>query len=546
MGSNEVTEKLWLKRISHLKIRRIRSPTLLWGPRPLVETVEGAPGSTSEPVDSPAPVEPVQEGQILVGKPWQTSIAPTYISLFLWLAYFDQLGKGTLASGGLLWCVMGAAAGGLLCYLLLYYAPAMWGQRTGQTTSVLATGTFGVRGAPWFVNLLVGSAQIIWMAISSYYATEWSLQGLVSLGLLSSQSLQSFSLGPVVLPSLLFLITSLAWLYAAALVGSSLVRIIIALMNVYPIFPAISLAVVVLMVLRNGGAPLPKGGAVQLDDPAGADAFKHVVQWVFGFFACSAIAAADWGATSRSTKDVRFGGLVGVFFSSWIVATLALLVVAVAVNPEMAPARPRNPVSAIDATFRSALLMGVPGWLAGITFILFGLAALAPTCYASFILGGRFSEVWPRWSRFRWILLATPLAWVLLILKVSTRLETIYTVMGALFSPVLAALAADYLRSRGEWKGPRSGINFPGVVAWGVGVVVGILPLVGEALGNPGLMRLQPASVLGFVAAYFTYLLLALAGGESPRLAVLDQGSPVASDDSSSALVVPSSSTALS
>lgn len=464
-------------------------------------------------------MEPATATPPHVRKPWAKSIAPTYISLFLWLVYFDQLGRRALPTGGLIWCVLGAATGGLLCYLLLYYAPAMWGQKTGLTTEVLSTSTFGERGSTWFARLLVGLVQVIWMAISTRYAASWSLQGLVSLGLLNPHSMQPLILGASTLPSIVFLITSVTWMFAAALVGNYLVRVIIALMNVYPIFPAFALGLVTLIALK-GTAGQPAGvnapPMLMASTPQGGlEAFMLVVQWIFGFFACSATAAADWGAISRSPKDVRLGGLVGVFFAAWIVATLGLLVVAGTLGSASAPPQPLNLGPRVEATFQNALLMGMPAWVAGGTFLFFGVASLAPTCYAAFLLGTNLAGIWPRWSRRRWILLATPFAWLLSISQVPTRLEDIYTIMGALFAPMIGALAADYLRCRGQWTGARRGVNIPGLAAWGVGFLVGMTPLLGNILGQASLMRFQPAAVLGFVAAYVTYLVLASIGLES-------------------------------
>src|SRR3954452_12449806 len=49
---------------------------------------------------SPSPAAPaILE---LERMPWHTSTAPRYIGLFLWVVFFDQLGRRTLPVGGLL------------------------------------------------------------------------------------------------------------------------------------------------------------------------------------------------------------------------------------------------------------------------------------------------------------------------------------------------------------------------------------------------------------------------------------------------------------
>ena len=202
------------------------------------------------PTPSPPTAEPGTQ-PALERKPWQTSTAPTYIGLFLWVVYFDQLPRWTLAVGGLLPSVLGALLAGLLCYLLLYYAPAMWGFKSGQPLTTLGTSTFGRTGARWLTGVLIGLVHVVWFAVATFYATELTFEALVSCRLMNPRSLEPIHLGGLLLPSLLFLVTSLTWSFAAALVGHYLVQIIGALMNVFPIFMALLLALA--MSLTIGG-----------------------------------------------------------------------------------------------------------------------------------------------------------------------------------------------------------------------------------------------------------------------------------------------------
>jgi len=89
-------------------------------------------------------------------------------------------------------------------------------------------------------------------------------------------------------------------------------------------------------------------------------------------------------------------------------------------------------------------------------------------------------------------------------------------VLGAAFAPVVGAMAADYVRQKGRWGGPRRGTNFAGMVAWAIGLAVGLAPWIGPALGNDRLARLQPAAVLAFLAAFVSYAALAAIGLEPP------------------------------
>lgn len=463
-------------------------------------------------------------------KGWQTTIAPSYIGLFLWVVYFDRIGCRTLPVGGLGWTLLGVAAGSVLCYLLLYLVPALWGQRTGWPSTVLGGSTFGTKGTVWLLFGVFGLAQVVWLAVATFYSVDWTFQGLSSCGLLDAKALRPalFRVGPgagrvVELRSPLFLITSLAWLYAAALVGHYLVRIIQALMNVYPIFPALMLGLA--MVWTIGGVPgfQPLGIDPVASAPVGDGgprAFLMAIQMVLGFFAMAGVTAADWGAVNRTPQDIRRGGLVGVAFASWTVATLALLTVAGALGRYPAPPPVPGGASGDNFTYRVALLLGLPERLAGVVFLIFGLSSLAPTCYAAFLFGHRFAAVAPQVSRVKWTLLGTTAAWPLIATGLASRLESLFTLLGAVFAPMIGAMASDYVRARGSWPGLRRGVNVAGITAWACGLAVGLVPLVVSATGQGDGTRFQPAAAYALVTAFLVHWVLAALGLEPPVLAV--------------------------
>lgn len=502
------------------------------------QTNETAGPDTAGPSSLPRPLREALAAPRLEPKSWQTSVAPTYIGLFLWVVFFDQLGRKTLSVGGLGWSVLGAAAGAVLCTLLLYHVPAMWGHRSGRPLPVLGASTFGTRGSVALLIAGLGLAQVVWLAVSTFYAVDWTFQGLSSLGLLNLHALRPvlpgawLGLGTSAVPALrspLFLITSLCWICWAVLVGHYLVRIIAALMNIYPIFPALMLGTAMLLTLKGvrGFHPLaldPASG--QPVQAGGPQAFVMMIQMIFGFFATAGLAGADWGTVCRTPRDVRLGGWVGVGLASWVVATLALLTVAGALGQFPAPPGLSARAGVGNFSFRVALVLGVPERLAGAMFLIFGLASLAPTCYAAFVMGHRLTALWPRVSRLGWTLLGTAAAWTLVATGAAIRLEEIFTVLGALFAPMAGAMAADYVRSRGAWPGIRPGYNPPGMAAWAVGVVVGLVPLVGLGTSWTGAARFQPASVYGFVAAFLVDTVLARLGLERPAQPVPEAAEP--------------------
>jgi cytosine permease len=439
--------------------------------------------------------------------------------MFLWVVFFDPLGRWTLAIGGLGPSILGAAAAGLLCAWLLFYVPAMWGMRTGRPMIVVASSTFGARGATWVPFGLMALVQVLWFAVATYYATELTLRGLVTGRLLDPRHLAPIQIGGLTLKSPLFLITSLVWSYAAALVGYYLVGVIAALMKVFPVFMALSLVLATLLTLGGIAMDRPPavepaaGGSVAFD---GLRAFALMIQLVFGFFATAGAASADWGAVARDPGDVRRVGWVGVALASWIVAILALLTVAGAWGLSAASSAGASLTVGGALSFRWAVEVGIGGRLGCAILLVFGLASLAPTCYAAHGFGHRLGTLWPRLSGLAWLLIGTAVAWTLIATGKAARLDVVFSLAGAAFAPVVGAMAADYVRHGGAWPGTRAGINPAGMVAWLAGLAVGLVPTVADAAGLMPWWRLQPAALAAFVVAFAVYSVLARLGFESP------------------------------
>ena len=171
-------------------------------------------------------------------KPWQTGLAPVYIGMFLWVAFADQLGRRALPIGGLRWSMLGAMVAGPACYLLLFRVPATWGLRVGRPLDVVATSTFGARGASLVPGLLIGLGQVVFFAVCDRLRGrpdvpgDWSSAGWST----SDRSSRSRWVARRS-PRPLFLMTALAWAYAGALVSLWFVRWIAALMQYLPDLP---------------------------------------------------------------------------------------------------------------------------------------------------------------------------------------------------------------------------------------------------------------------------------------------------------------------
>ena len=490
-------------------------------------------------------------------RPWSSGLANAYIALFLLIAYYDQLAPRTLASGGLGWSIAGAAVAGLLGFALLYYVPALWGVRSRQPLSVVASRTFGAGAAPWLPGLLNAGAQVAWFAALLALSSDVALRSLVTLRLLDlGEVTNSVAFAGLTLRSPLVLLVTLGWAFTAAGLGIWLVRLITAVLKAYAIFPALAIGLAMLWALPGLGGFRTLAIDPMTAEPVGSGgplAFAMMIQLVFGFFASSGLAGADWGAVSRSARDVRIGGLVSVAFASSILATIPLLTIAGTLGrgplppalamalddqerletayargetgPALEEAR-RAVLGARGESFRYTLAIeqGIGGTPGGIMLMVLALPLLGPTCYAPYLFGFRMVAIAPRIPRWIWSLVAAALAWPLVATGLVDDLGRLFGILGALIAPVVGAMAADYVGSRGQWPGPRPGWNLAGCFAWALGVVVGLLPEIGDALESETLRRLQPASVLAFATAFTAYMILARLGLEPAETRVEAQG----------------------
>ncbi len=476
----------------------------------------------------------------IVPKPWQTGLGPYYIGLFLWIVYFDQLGLRALPVGGLMWSVLGAAAAGPLCYLLLFRVPASWGQATGRALPELAASTFGEAGARWVPGLLLGLAEIAWFSVSVSYATDLTLRGLAEVRFLDEGAFRPMSMGSLRLKAPIFLATALLWSLIAGLIGRKFVRLVAAIMYVFPVFPAILLGGAMFAMLGGLRTFAPTGvdplGWNIPESRAGVWSMMLVVQLILGFSAMACVMGADWGAATTSARDVRVGGAVAVGFAPVVIATIALVAVAgfqgrvspapIAIEGSSSPLdvrtpRPRGSVSEIrtigtppEATFRAILTDGIGGKVACGMLMIFGAMALAPAVFSAYVFGQRLNASLPSLSRFKWTLVGIGLSLPMTAVGLFDRLEPVFTVMGALFAPIAACMTAEFVRHKGHWPGPRAGANLPGMLGWAAGLVVGLLPFAGGRFRT-----LQPATFWSFLAAFATYSLVAIIVGESIPLA---------------------------
>ena len=175
----------------------------------------------------------------------------------------------------------------------------------------------------------------------------------------------------------------------------------------------------------------------------------------------------------------------------------------------------------VPATLRSVMIGGFDRRLGSAMLLTFGLASMAPAVYGAFVFGTRFATIGPRVSKLTWTMIGASAAWLLIVGGWSDRTETFFGALGAAFAPVAGAMAADFAIRRGRWPGPRRGINPAGLLAWALGLAVGLIAdRRPNALGSDRLARFQPASLAAFGVAFAAYALLTLLRLESkPEMA---------------------------
>src|SRR5580700_9381114 len=110
--------------------------------------------------------------------PWYSNTAPTYAGIFLWVAFYQQIGEGTLTQASLKVCLAALVLAGVLCYGLFYRVPATLGMKTGYPLYVVGSSTFGTKGGYLMPGPLMGLLQIGWFAVATFVATDFILKGI--------------------------------------------------------------------------------------------------------------------------------------------------------------------------------------------------------------------------------------------------------------------------------------------------------------------------------------------------------------------------------
>jgi len=505
---------------------------------------------------------------------WYKTTAQSYAGIFLWIAFFDQLGgtvsgPGALGMTNLVTAFVALVCAGLVSVALFYAVPGLLGMKTGLPLYIVGTSTFGTKGGYFIPGIFMGLLQIGWYSVATYFAAMMLLKGLGQQDYAVSLFGEGGQFG------LVFVATAVVWGYVFAFLGAKGIAYVARVATFFPIVIVVMLIVGVVGAIpglrqydraeavqvasraanlldakaQQAAEQAKQAGkneieAAQASAEARAAVAKQpadmnklqtielkpeqqslvsrmtvpglllIIQMVVGFFATAGAVGADFCSNNRNEKDVWLGGLVGIAVPIVFAGGLALLTVAGAKGVLLAQAG-EGSVSLgalIDYTYGGALPVVSPT-LGKVMLLLFAIGSMAPACFCSFIIGNSLSTMLgSERTRIPLTLGGATIGIVLAALGVAGNLAPFFGLIGASFGPVIGAMIADYLLSGNKWAGPRDGISIPGYAAWALGFAVGIL-------NHPWIAVLpgwQIASVYSLVVGFVVYYVLAKLGLEPP------------------------------
>jgi cytosine permease len=294
----------------------------------------------------------------------------------------------------------------------------------------------------------------------------------------------------------LFSVIVIVWVYSlgwVAIKGIQYVGQVAKVLNWVPL-------VMMLIVFWANREGVSRYRPPHVDSAAG---FFNVLTIVIGFFATAGAAGADFGMNNRNRKDIALGGICGIVGGALVAGGLAIL--SVAGNLGL------HATGTVDFSYTAAIVNA--GALAPVMFFLFAAASMVPTCFSSFIAANSFSTMIPKIPRPVSALAAVTVSAILAITGIASHLVDFFGIVGASFSPICGAMAADYIRSGMKWPGPRAGINWAGFIALAAGFAVG-MPTHIPGLPEAWVKADNPAVLYSFGVGFLVYYALAQLGFE--------------------------------
>ncbi len=416
--------------------------------------------------------------------PWYKGTAPAYAGIFLWVVFYMAIASGTLPQAGLGLSLLGLVIAALICHFLFYLVPGLYGMKTGYPLYVVGSSTYGTLGGFLMPGLLMGLLQFGWLAVNTAIATDFILQAAGKSPAVDAEGV--FHGGAA------FTIVAIIWALVAVFIAVKGIQYVGKVSTFLPIVPLIMILIVFFANVGSVGQFQPAEDAKPLVG------FLTIIAIVVGFFATAGAAGVDFGMGNRNAKDVHLGGLVGIALAILVAGGLPLIAIAGAHGAEPKP----------DSYMFDAVIRAQGGFLAKIMFILFAIASFPAACFCSFIAGNSIGTMFPKTNKVVMVLIGAVVAIILASIGWALNLVGVFQIIGASFGPICGSMAADYLLSSCQWSGPRKGVNLAGYIAWAVGFIVAILPMV----GGQRFSFINPAPVIAFVIGFVLYAILAKAG----------------------------------
>ncbi|RPJ22886.1 MAG: hypothetical protein EHM35_17810, partial [Planctomycetaceae bacterium] len=222
--------------------------------------------------------------------PWYKNTAPTYAGIFLWFVFWSQapsggtgIAGGTLSQGvGV--ALLGLVIAALLCHVLFYYVPGMFGMKTGLPLYVVGSAQYGTQGGFLMPGFLMGALQFGWLGVNAYFSSQ-ALAPLVGNNVVAVK------------------IIAVLWAALAAFVGLKGIQYVAKVATYLPLIPVIILLVLLVKTLGGLGDFDPAklvaaSGAVPVAGAAaGLSVFGVIalsIAFVVGFFATAGAAGVDF------------------------------------------------------------------------------------------------------------------------------------------------------------------------------------------------------------------------------------------------------------
>lgn len=425
--------------------------------------------------------------------PWYKTIAPSYAGIFLWFVFWDSIAKSDTPGGalaaGIGTFILAVLIAGLACHFLFYLVPGLLGMKTGLPLYVVGTSVFGTIGGFILPGLLMGLLQFGWLAVNSYFS--------------ATQLADTIPIGAPLLMAI--------WAILAAFVGLKGIQYLGKVATYIPLIPFVILIWMFAKTVGGVSGFSPQElvqshtQIAQLSTPelGAIGVIAFALTYIVGFFATAGAAGVDFGLNARDKNDVQLGGLIGIALAILITGGFAGLIVAgcygSAIYKDIAI---KSSQTAKDLIITPTGLMGIvfgdntAKWLK----FLLAIAAFPPACFSAFIAANSFKTTLPKINPFISVGIGTIISIVLAITGLASKLVSVFTIIGASFGPICGAMLIDYLLAGGKWSGPRAGWNPAGWIAWAIGFIVGILPLI-------KIYNLPAAPVFAFIVGAIVYLI---------------------------------------